>query len=228
MSLSLKTQRSGGIVIITCNGRLVEGGESSELQQKIDALLDECPYVILDLTGIDFIDSSGLGLLVRLLNRATLAGGDLKIGGASPRLREILRVTRLEKILKAYATAGEAIAAIYDHARSTRMSERLAADVLCIAESRDVLAYVTEILRQAGFGVLSADNLPDAVMLLRAARPRAVVITPELRAARATAAETLNALAAPDTVVELPARFSHEDAGEAAEKLLERVRAVIG
>ena len=67
MSLSLKTQRSGGIVIITCNGRLVEGGESSELQQKIDALLDECPYVILDLTGIDFIDSSGLGLLVRLL-----------------------------------------------------------------------------------------------------------------------------------------------------------------
>jgi anti-sigma B factor antagonist len=228
MSLSLKTHRSGGIFIIACTGRLIEGGESSALQREIDGLLDESPYTILDVAGIEFIDSSGLGLLVRLLNRATHAGGDLKIAGASPHLREILRVTKLEKILKPYASVGEATAAIYDHARSTRRSESLAADILCVAASRDVLAYVSEILRQAGFGVLSADNLPDAVMLLRAARPRAIVITPELRSARAAAADTFNALAAPDAVVELPSQFSHEDAGQAGETLLERVRAVMG
>ena len=164
--------RLGAIAVITCSGRIVEGPESSALERQVDEVLDESPYVILELAAIDFIDSSGLGLLVRLLNRARFAGGDLRIAGASPRMREILRVTKLEQVLHPHATTADAIAATYDHAPSTRLSERLAADVLCVAESRDVLAYVSEMLRQAGLGVLSADNLPDAAMLLRAARPR--------------------------------------------------------
>ena len=172
MSISLQSQRFGGIVLAKCAGRIVEGSESSLLQQEVDSLLDESPYVVLDLSDIDFIDSSGLGLLVRLLNRARLAGGDLRICAAPPRVKEILRVTRLETILPPYESAGTAIAATYDHARSTRTLDRLATDILCVAESRDVLAYVCEILRQAGFGVLSSDNLPDALMLLRAVRPR--------------------------------------------------------
>jgi anti-sigma B factor antagonist len=229
VSLSLQSQRFGGIVLAKCAGRIVEGSESSLLQQEVDSLLDESPYVVLHLSDIDFIDSSGLGLLVRLLNRARLAGGDLRICAAPPRVKEILRVTRLETILPPYESAETAIAATYDHARSTRTLDRLATDILCVAESRDVLAYVCEILRQAGFGVLSSDNLPDALMLLRAVRPRAVVIGSELRAARGTStAESFNTLADAHGVIELSADFSHRDAGEAGERLLDRVRSLIG
>ena len=92
-----------------------------------------------------------------------------------------------------------------------------------------MLAYVCEILRQAGFGVLSSDNLPDALMLLRAVRPKAVVISSVLRAARATGtAESFNTLADALGVIELSADFSHRDAGEAGERLLDRVRSLIG
>jgi anti-sigma B factor antagonist len=229
VSLSLESQRVGGIVLVKCAGRIVEGGESAVLQHDVDSLLDEGPYVVLDLSDIDFIDSSGLGLLVRLLNRARLAGGDLRICAVPPRLREILRVTRLETILPPYESAGTAIAATYDHARSTRTLDRLATDILCVAESHDVLAYVCEILRQAGFGVLSSDNLPDALMLLRAVRPRAVVMDPRLRTGRATTtAESFNPLADSHAVFELPAAFSLREAGEASAQLLDRVRSLIG
>jgi anti-sigma B factor antagonist len=229
MSLSLEIQPAGAVFLVTCTGRIVEGTEASELQSQVDALFDEARYVVLDLAGIDFIDSSGLGLLVRLLNRARFAGGDLRICSVTPRLKEILRVTRLEKILPPYESSGHAIAATYDHARSIHTHDGLAADVLCVASSRDALVYVSEVLRQAGFGVLSSDNLPDALMLLRAARPKVVVIDADLRAAHATGtAEAFNTLADTRTVVELPADFSHRDAGEAAARLLDRIRSVVG
>jgi anti-anti-sigma factor len=226
MIATVQTHIASGIVHLKCAGRLVEGGESAVLQQQFDALLAETPYVILDLADIDFIDSSGLGLLVRMLNRARAAGGDLRVCAAPARIKEILRVTRLETILPPHASVSDAIEASYDHARSTRTLDRLATDVLCVAASRDVLAYVCEILRQAGHGVLSSDNLPDALMLLRAARPRAVVIDAELRTARA--AEPFNTLADARAVIELPGDFSHRDAGEAGARLLDQVRAAIG
>ncbi len=226
--LSIEIRDAGGVSVVTCAGRIVEGTESASLQQAIDGVLDETRYVVLDLAGIEFLDSSGLGLLVRLLNRARLAGGDLRISSVPPRLKEILRVTRVEKILPPYDTTGAAIAAAYDHARSTETLNRLATDVLCVTESRDVLVYVSEILRQAGFGVMSADNLPDALMLLRAVRPRAVVIDAQLRAARTHAAASFNALADAHDVFELPEDFSHRDAGDAASRLLDRVRTAVG
>ena len=229
MPLSLATQHAGGVSVVTCAGRLVEGSESASLEQEVERLLDQTPFVVLNLAGIEFIDSSGLGLLVRLHNRSRRAGGDLRVSAVPPRVTEILRVTRVEQILPPYDSAAAAIAAAYDHARSAQTLDRLAPDVLCVAESRDVLVYVSEVLRQAGFGVMSADNVPDALMLLRAARPKTVVVDAKLRATRATsAAESFNSLADTHAVVELPSDFSHRDAGEAATRLLERVRAAVG
>ena len=228
MPIALEIQHAGAIALVTCSGRIVEGSESIALQREVEAQLDETPHVVLDLSGIEFIDSSGLGLLVRLMNRARLTGGDLRICAVTPRLKEILRVTRLDKVLPPYTSSGEAIAATYDHARVTQKLDRLAADVLCVAESRDMLVYVCELLRQAGFAVMSSDNLPDGLMLLRAARPRIVVMSAGLRAGRGTgAANAFNTLADTHAVVELPADFSHDDAGDAGVRLLERVRSAI-
>ena len=229
LSLTVEKHQTGGIALMTCAGRIVEGSESALLRQKVGAQVDEMPFVVLDLSGIEFIDSSGLGVIVGLLNRAHLAGGDLRLCAVPPRLKEILRVTRLDKILISHESAAEAIAATYDHARAAEAVDRLATDILCVVESRDVLVYVCEVLRQAGFGVMSSDNLPDGVMLLRAVRPKAVVIDARLLTVRASsAAEAFNAVAGAHTVIELPADFSHHEAGEAATRLLDRVRSVIG
>ena len=229
MSLSLQSRRVGDITVVKCVGRIVEGIQSAQLQQHLTDLLPDHPYIILDLDQVDFIDSRGLGLLVRFLSRARTAHGGLKLCRVPARINEVLRITRLHAIFDAHESEADAIAAFYERTKSADGQGRLDADILCVEKSADVLAYVSGVLRQAGYGVLSSGNLQDALTLLRASRPKVVVIGAALREARDTrAADAFNDFADKLTVVELPANFSSRDAGEAGQRLLDRVRDVIG
>jgi hypothetical protein len=194
----------------------------------VDALVPLEPYVVLDLSSVDFIDSGGLGLLVRLLHRTQNAGGDLKLCGLSSRIAETFRATKLHTVFDIHASSGDAVAAFYRGAPAARPADRLATDILCVAPSLDVIAYLREVLRQAGHGVMTSDNLPDALVLLRATRPKLVVVSADLLAAGNTpAAGEFKEAASHLPVVELPPDFSHRDAGAAADRLLEQVRTAI-
>ena len=227
MSLSLQTRRIGDITVVTCSGRIVAGEESETLQQHVGRVLPDEPFVILNVREVNYVDSGGAGMLVRLLNRTRTAGGDSKLCQISERVAEILRITRLDKVFDSHASESDAIAAFLRHAASSGKSTSLEADILCVDPSPDVLAYVNEVLRQAGYGVMTLDNLPDALLVLKGSRPKVVVgLARSLRATRGTwTADTFNALASAGTVVELPADFSHTDAGEGGRRLLESVHA---
>jgi DNA-binding NtrC family response regulator len=106
---------------------------------------------------------------------------------------------------------------------------RLDFDILCVQEAADVGAYVGEVLQQAGYHVITLDNLPDALMLFKGSRPKLVLISPELQAARGTwTAKTFNDQTVSVPVIELPSDFSARDAGEAGRALLDQVRAALG
>ena len=229
MSLSLHLRRIGDIVVIKCTGRIVEGEESAALRQQFDQLLPKEPYVLLDLRDVDFIDSGGLGLLVRFLSRARNAHGDVKVCAVPARIGEVLRITRLDRIFDRHASEATAVAAFYERPASGPASDRLGTDILCVESSGDVLAYVCGMLRQSGYGVMASDNLADAFVLLRASRPKLVIVGAGLHAARGTpTADMFNQLAASLPLIELPADLSGRDAGEAGERLLDQVRSVIG
>jgi len=93
-----------------------------------------------------------------------------------------------------------------------------------VDESPDVLTYLRELLKEAGYRTLTAANLPDALILLKATRPKMVVIGAELLTADTQASEEFKNVASAGTVVELPAGFSRQDAGEAAEQVLQALR----
>jgi len=65
--------------------------------------------LILDLSGIDFVDSSGLGALVQLVKKAKDAQGSLQII-ANPRVMQTVKLVRLEKFLSIQPSVDEAIA----------------------------------------------------------------------------------------------------------------------
>jgi anti-sigma B factor antagonist len=228
MPLSLQSRRIGEITVVTCSGRIVEGPESEALQQHLSDLLPYHRYIILDLGQVDFVDSSGLGLLVRFLARTHTAQGGLKLCAVPPKVAEVLRLTRLGTIFDRHDSVEQAIAAFYQGATSAGTSDRLNTDILCVEHSADVLAFVRELLKQAGYGVMTATNLPDALILLKATRPKVLVIGADLRSARDTsAAATFNHLADARTVVELPPDFSSRDAGQAGQHVLDQVRAAV-
>jgi anti-sigma B factor antagonist len=226
LALTAESRRIGDIVVLKCTGRIVDGEESAALHEHVARLLPQEPHVILHLAGVEFVDSGGLGTLVRLRSKAQNAGGDVRLCEVPPRIAEVLRVTKLQTVFESHPSESEAVAAFYSRAKEVKTPERLATDILCVAPSLDLIAYLREVLRQAGHGVMTSDNLPDALILLRATRPKVVVISASLRWQNSAMAEAFRDVAARLPVIELPSDFSHRDAGLAGRRLLEQVRDV--
>jgi anti-anti-sigma factor len=223
MPLSFESRRVGRVTIVTCQGRIVAGDETATFERYLDALIAIDPLILLHLGGIDFVDSAGLGLLVRYLTRAQNASGTLRICEVSPSLDRVLGITRLKPVLQPHATEADAIADVH---RSKRDDASAGPAILCVDASQDVLAYLRELLKKAGFRPMTAANLPDALILLTATQPRVVVISGAMRAMRTTrSAAEFQRLADALPVVELPDGFERQDAGEAAERLLDAIRA---
>ena len=223
MSLTLQSRCVGDVTVVTCSGRIVAGEESKSLQVCLDRLLPETPHVLLHLGGVDFIDSGGLGLIARYLTRPQDRRGTLKVCAVSPKIDDVLRITRLKSVFQPYLTEADSITDLH------RGSQGIDAafdnpDVLCVDESPDVLTYLRELLKEAGYRTLTAANIPDALILLKATRPKIVVIGAELRTAERQSSDEFMNIASAGKVVELPAGFSAQDAGEAAQQVLQALR----
>jgi anti-sigma B factor antagonist len=222
--LSLHSRRVGDISVVACAGRIVEGVESAALKEHFADQLFDQPYVVLDLGEVTFLDSSGLGLLVRLLNRTRTARGDLKLCAVRAPIAEVLRITRLGTIFESYATAPAAVAAFYQPSKLGDTVDEFKTDILCVDPSDDVLVYLHQLLRHGGYGVLTANNLADARTLLTATQPKLLIVGAGLKAAADTrGGEPVSGTAAGAAVIQLPDDFSHRDAGEAGRDLLAQV-----
>lgn len=66
--------------------------------------------LVVDLSGVEFIDSSGLGAIVGGLKAARQAGGDLRIAAAGEQVRAVLELTNLDRILRPYDSVEDAAA----------------------------------------------------------------------------------------------------------------------
>jgi anti-sigma B factor antagonist len=224
VSLTLHSRCVGDVTVVTCNGRIVAGEESKSLQVYLDQILPEHPHVLLHLGGVEFIDSGGLGLIARYLTRPQDRRGTLRVCAVSPKIDDVLRITRLKSVFQPYATEADSIADMHRAAEGVESSFN-DPDVLCVDDSPDVLTYLREVLKKAGYRTLTASNLPDALILLKATRPKTVVIGAELRAATGShVADEFHRITATRPTVELPAGFSGQDAGDAAQLVLQALR----
>lgn len=224
MQLSLQHRHVGYVTVITCRGRIVLGEEADALLKHIDDLLPINPRILLHLGEVDFIDSGGLGLLVRCLTRVQNAAGQLSICALSPKVSDVLRITRLDGVLKPYLAEADAIASA--HSEPDAGDNTAAALVLCADTSPDVLAYLRGLVKSAGLRVVTAENLHDGLILLKTMRPTVVVIGAELHAVRGTSsAEEFQRRVPPNGLVVLPAGFSSHDAGEAAGVVMREIAA---
>jgi len=111
MALRLQTEISGDVFIVRCDGRIVFGDEGAVLRERVGKMLAGSPKIVVNLKGVHYIDSGGLGILVGLSVSAKNRGGELKLVSPSKRVNDVLRGTKLDTILKVYGNDGEAVAA---------------------------------------------------------------------------------------------------------------------
>src|SRR3989475_11073894 len=79
MQLRLSTRIVDGIAVLDCAGRIVFGDESSLLRDTAKKMINENKRIVLNLSGVSYIDSGGLGTLGSLFTTAKKNGGSIKV-----------------------------------------------------------------------------------------------------------------------------------------------------
>jgi anti-sigma B factor antagonist len=113
MNLKIDTRQADGVTIVSCQGRIVFGEEATALRENLKRVLESTRQVVLNLAGVTYLDSGGLGTLVGVYSSARASGADIKLTGLGQRLRDVLQITKLVTVFEVYDTEQEAIGAFH-------------------------------------------------------------------------------------------------------------------
>jgi anti-sigma B factor antagonist len=109
MELQLATRHEGDVSVVSARGE-VDVFTAPGLDTELDALIaDGHARLVVDLSDVAFLDSTGLGVLVKALKHAREAGGWLHLVVTSDRIRKIFEITGLDASIPIFDTAQDAI-----------------------------------------------------------------------------------------------------------------------
>ena len=110
MSLEIQESEREGIAVLTLTGRLIVGSESSTLRDKVNACLAQGHInVVLDLSKLEYIDSTGLGTMVICQTTVRRQGGNIKLVNLNKRNVELLLLTKLHTVFEVFNEVPDAV-----------------------------------------------------------------------------------------------------------------------
>ena len=108
--MKVKTQMEGDIAIVHVSGKLMGGPESENLRNEIKQLLDKgTAKFVINLKGVPWINSTGLGALMAVYTSVQRGEGVLKLAHVSDRIQSLFMITKLLTIFDTYPSEKEAI-----------------------------------------------------------------------------------------------------------------------
>ena len=110
MDLVLQVEDRDGWAVARASGDLDLTTAPRLREQVVQLVTDGQPRVVLDLEAVDFVDSTGLGVIVGLLKRTRSQGGDLRLVSSRRSLQKVLELTSLDRALPLARTVEEALA----------------------------------------------------------------------------------------------------------------------
>jgi len=104
-----KSQPSPDLCRLDFSGKLMMGNDSRQVEWKItDLMAAGVKRVIFDLSGLDSIDSTGVGIIVMCHAKLQKAGGNLRIAGPQGIVLDTLLMTHVDRLVQFFPTAEEA------------------------------------------------------------------------------------------------------------------------
>lgn len=108
--MKIKTTEHYGAVAIELKGNVMGGPEAAELNDLLHKFLEEGKKnVVIDLSDVKFMNSSGLGMLISGFTTMKNGGGNLKLAGATDKIQSLLVITKLITIFENYDSVEEAV-----------------------------------------------------------------------------------------------------------------------
>ena len=112
MSLEFNHTTQGLAEVITVSGRLMSKIDSEDLISRInDLLAEERSTIVMELSNLEYMNSSGLNILLGLFTETRNAGGDMFLCNVSKKVEELLVMTKLNSVFKIYKSMDEAVSA---------------------------------------------------------------------------------------------------------------------
>lgn len=116
INLYINERRAGEVTVLDLKGRLRVGGTTVALHKAVRSLIDEeKTLILLNLSGVTYIDSCGLGELVASHVTAQKKGGEIKLLNLTESLREMMTITKLVDIFDVYESEPDALRSFADH-----------------------------------------------------------------------------------------------------------------
>ncbi len=114
MSLQIETRHiEPGITVLELTGKISQGRESQRIETLVQDLLRQSrKKIILDISRVDHLDSTGIGILAFCYGTVNRNGGELRIAGATGKVLHLLQITRLDGVLPLCASIEAACASL--------------------------------------------------------------------------------------------------------------------
>ncbi len=111
MSLKLSTRKSSGVSIVDISGRVTLGETASALRETIGQMARSGErQILLNLSDLGYLDSSGMGVLVSSFATINSLGGRLKLTNLSDRVKDLLLITKLYTVFEIFEDESSAVA----------------------------------------------------------------------------------------------------------------------
>lgn len=113
--MKIKEKIEHDIAVLSVSGNMMGGPETQKLHEKVKSLLnDGIKKIVIDLSGVKWMNSSGLGTLMAALASIEEAGGKLKLAGVAEKVQSLLMITQLMKVFETYESVERACASFLE------------------------------------------------------------------------------------------------------------------
>jgi len=104
--MKVKAVREGAVVRLSMSdGDVIDNANAADVKAEALRLIEDAPDFVIDLAGVEFLDSAGVSVLVGLFKHARLRGGRARFCGLTPGVRSVLEILQLDRIFELQADA---------------------------------------------------------------------------------------------------------------------------
>jgi anti-sigma B factor antagonist len=111
------------IVILELTGRITLGRESSQIEAHVVKLLNQgARKLVIDLAMVDYIDSTGIGIIAYCFGKISQAGATCRVAGARGLVMDLFKITRLDSVIQFHPDVASASASLCEDASPTHQA----------------------------------------------------------------------------------------------------------
>ena len=109
--MTLTEREKNGIVILEPKGKIMGGPDATLLHERLyECIQQQRSRVVIDLAGVEWMNSTGLGILIQGYSTLKNGGGQLKLAGLTEKIQSLLKITKLANVFEVHDTVEDALA----------------------------------------------------------------------------------------------------------------------